>query len=283
MQSFTFTLQRDCPHCGHMVAVNGPASKTTCSTCQKEVTLTPALWGEQLGCATRGSRILGNPYKCIPAGDGGRYPVCHQCDEAFSFDPSWVGRDFEFPCPHCGFAMSTFPAPDWLQTELPALMQIIGGDRVTEEGSVQPLEADDQAAKPVMLTCPNCNAGLKITADSDRTVACGYCGMDVYLPDGLWLRLHPVQTVHPWTVAYDRRLQTAAEARSREAERQADEQARMKRAAEEAERERQAAEEQQRDHKRLVLFVIFCAGLPIVLAILIGLVVALSITGHFLF
>lgn len=287
MKSFTFTLREDCPHCGNMVAVNGPANKTTCSSCQKEVTLTPAVWGDQLGYATRGSRVLGNPYKCIPAGDEGRSPVCPKCDGAFSFDATWIGRDFEFPCPHCDFTMSTYAVPDWLKAELPALMQIIGGDRLAEDGSVQPLEADDQAVKPVMLTCPNCSAGLKVTAASERTVACGYCGMDVYLPDGLWMRLHPVSTVHPWTVVYEGRLETAAEATSRQAEEQAEREAQLRRAAEKAKWEREAEEEEQRDHKRVVLVVVVCTVLPIVLtiilAVLFGLVVVLGMAGDFLF
>ena len=280
MRSFTFTLKTDCPYCGHMVAVNGPARATTCSSCQKDVALNPLRWGEQLGCATQGSRIVNNPYKCIPVGDSGDAPVCPECEGLFSFDSSWIGLDYDFDCPHCGFAHSTYPTPDWLAAKLPSVRQIVGGARPSDDGRAAPFRVDEQATKPVVLSCPNCSGSLKITAASERTVPCDHCSVEVYLPDGLWTRLHPVQTVRPWTVVFEEQLETHEQRDERQAEGQ-----RALAAAQEATRAREAAERSQveaaaeegRYAKLLILFVVAMFVIPIVATIVFGLVAASGI------
>lgn len=216
MKSFTFTLQIDCPYCGHMIALNGPATATTCNTCQKEVKLTPSSWSEQVRYASEGSRVFNNPYTCAPAGSSGKWPACPECEEIFSYDQSWLDHDFSFDCPQCGHEMHTYPAPDWLRAELTGVRQIIGGERPASDGRTQPISPDEGSTKPVMLSCPNCNAALKVTGASERTVSCDHCSVDVYLPDGLWLKLHPVQTVRPWTLVSEGKLETAEERRERE-------------------------------------------------------------------
>jgi DNA-directed RNA polymerase subunit M/transcription elongation factor TFIIS len=238
MNTFTFTLQLDCPHCGNMIAVNAPVRARVCNSCQKEVTLSPKVWGGQLNAATRGSFIVGNPYKCNATGGSGRTPSCPECGKLFSHDPSWIGHNLQFQCPNCGLGMNTYPSPDWLKTTLPDLLQIISGDPPSEDGRAQPLQHNESASKPVMLSCPNCKASLKVTAASERTVPCEHCGVEVYLPDGLWMRLHPVQTVRPWTVIYNGSLETAEEIRERQrvlAQERADEDERIRRAAEDTE------------------------------------------------
>ena len=250
-----------------MIAVNGPAKNAICNSCQKAVKLTPAVWGAQLCSATEGRHFIGNPYKCIPASPHGKTSVCPKCEGNFSNDPSWVGLEFEFECPHCGHKMSTYPTPRWLKAELPTLLQIIGAYRPTEDGRAQPLETDEVATKPVMLSCPNCNAALKVTAASERTVSCEHCGVDVYLPDGLWTRLHPVQTVHPWTVVFEHRLVTAAKLADRkreEANRRADEEMRIRRAAKDAGNQAIASQNPQRDRKLLIAFIVGITVLPII-------------------
>src|SRR6185437_12497888 len=45
--------------------------------------------------------------------------------------------------------------------------------------------------------CANCKAPLPVDG-SNRVVKCQYCATDVYLPDDLWQRMHPVAVVARW-------------------------------------------------------------------------------------
>ncbi|MBY9000668.1 MAG: hypothetical protein KGD64_07125 [Candidatus Heimdallarchaeota archaeon] len=56
----------------------------------------------------------------------------------------------------------------------------------------------------IALTCPKC-AGALIIDGKDRLVPCKYCGVNVYLPDDLWLRLHPVEVKSRWYLVYDKK------------------------------------------------------------------------------
>lgn len=85
------------------------------------------------------------------------------------------------------------------------------------------------------MGCPKCSASLDITADSQRTVACKYCETDIYLPDDLWLRLHPVKKAERWYIEYSgessadrrRRLQQEQGKAEQERERHAQERRRQ--------------------------------------------------------
>jgi ribosomal protein S27AE len=52
----------------------------------------------------------------------------------------------------------------------------------------------------VSLTCPSCAAALTLSDKSDRLIKCGYCGIETYLPDDLWRRLHPRTVSSPFYV-----------------------------------------------------------------------------------
>jgi hypothetical protein len=52
------------------------------------------------------------------------------------------------------------------------------------------------------MACPQCNGGLTITPETPRTMTCAFCGVQVFLPDGLWLRLHPARKMRRWTLSF---------------------------------------------------------------------------------
>ncbi|HAX50234.1 MAG TPA: hypothetical protein DCX92_14725, partial [Bacteroidetes bacterium] len=58
------------------------------------------------------------------------------------------------------------------------------------------------SAKPVLFTCPSCAGNLEIDG-TDRMVSCKFCDSQIYLPDDLWLRLHPVKEVSRWYMLVD--------------------------------------------------------------------------------
>lgn len=49
------------------------------------------------------------------------------------------------------------------------------------------------ASAPVLFACLGCGASLEIDGTTPRISTCKYCDATSYLPDALWLRLHPTQ------------------------------------------------------------------------------------------
>jgi len=55
----------------------------------------------------------------------------------------------------------------------------------------------------VALQCPACGAALHVAAERARLAPCDYCRTDVYLPDDVWARLHPSDTIRHWYVRFE--------------------------------------------------------------------------------
>ena len=49
------------------------------------------------------------------------------------------------------------------------------------------------------MTCGQCGGTLEIDG-STRKVGCSFCGADVFIPDDVWVRLHPASTARRWFV-----------------------------------------------------------------------------------
>ena len=83
-------------------------------------------------------------------------------------------------------------------------VQIISTERDSEEQSTASLDMKDakDSMKPVIFTCPNCSAVLRINTETARILTCEHCDSDVYMPDPIWNRLHPVKKILPWTIIY---------------------------------------------------------------------------------
>ena len=104
--------------------------------------------------------------------------------------------------------MPTFPAPEWLKEQLPTALQVFGGDEEVARAQGVDLAVNEAATKPIAMPCPSCGGGLTIKHDTDRTVTCQFCSTSVFIPDALWVRLHPTKTMLRWTLTYSRKLST---------------------------------------------------------------------------
>jgi hypothetical protein len=91
-------------------------------------------------------------------------------------------------------------APDWLQKLAPAVRRLHG---TAKDGWVdgEYLELPD-APGVVTMKCPECDGGLNLTGAS-RRISCDYCRHDLYIPDDLWRRLHPIKKAAHWTIEYE--------------------------------------------------------------------------------
>jgi hypothetical protein len=235
----SFTVRTECTHCGQPLPVNGPVQRVHCGSCQNDVALADGIWSTVLGDFDDACDSLaegaGVANKQEVAGFTVHYeysravPRCEKCGAPFPADRLEPGAARDFFCVACGDPASAYPAPQWLRNVVPNAREIYstepGAGPAAAHGAV--VEPPQDAAKPVVMACPQCGASLRLTSQSERTTGCQFCKTDVYLPDDLWRRLHPVKVVRPWYVRFEgetqrqREAERRAQERRREAERQA--------------------------------------------------------------
>lgn len=220
-----FKVIATCTQCGNPVEVNGPLARPVCSSCSQQVEIPPETWQSILadylndydefenGSGTEGTLMSGNltlKYSCVrlPPPD----PACPKCETNWDLQSVQNGATGILACKKCGHTTPVFPAPSWLTGVVPEARQVFFAERETDgpAGGTQ-VEADQAATHPIALACPQCAGSLLITGESERTVPCKYCGVDVYLPDGVWLKLHPAKVAKYWLVRFEGPFKKAEE------------------------------------------------------------------------
>ena len=208
-----FELLSECDHCGKPLMLNGPMRKVHCRHCLKDNYLNPDFWKSVVhtleekyyedltwglgfvGTLWSGTSVKFRSYREVPA--------CSKCGSILESMDVESGNDGKITCSECGVAMDTYPAPDWLKEVHPAVDQVFGADR-EENGQKQgvSIEVDEFSSQPLVFACPQCSSALEITSNSDRIFPCDSCNTDVYLPEGLWRRMHPVETARAWYLRF---------------------------------------------------------------------------------
>ena len=211
MRYFVFKLLLACGECGGRFPLEGPTLAATCPACHSVIELLPKHWKAAVELyrdaaefaltegKTRGSSLRDGELELLIRW-GPSCPSCSACGLALPIDAVPPGGDGKLSCA-CGATVETFPPPAWLQELVPTALQMFGASREGTPAGVVALEPQ-AAAKPVLFGCPRCGAGLDITAESPRILACKYCESDLYLPDPLWHALHPVKKRAPFWLAF---------------------------------------------------------------------------------
>ncbi len=206
-----FKIMTNCGSCGLPVPVNGPMRRITCTSCFNDVNIeSETLTGffENLQEEYENLNEGEGMESTLMGGDGTfKYtyyrlaPHCSSCKGELQEIPA--DTDGTVSCVKCGAGNETFPAPAWLKEAMPSVLQIICAER--EEGTSRKAVAavDNEGAGPVAMNCPQCGGSLIITGSSTRITKCGYCSIDVYVPDAIWLRLHPVKIAGEWYVRFE--------------------------------------------------------------------------------
>lgn len=204
--AYVFRISLDCPHCRTGVAVNGFTHEVLCGNCLKSVALPQEWWegfldnetieealSQEAGHATTTSHLGGMSEK-IDAGN--RPPRCQECKTEFTTEQMQAGaRAGFFNCKGCNKRIRARAATPLVLSLIREADLVINEDETGEN-----LESDGgHPAQPVMFGCLSCGGGLKVDGSS-RLVKCSHCANDNYLPDSLWLRLHPVVTSHVFFV-----------------------------------------------------------------------------------
>lgn len=205
------TALATCQHCGAGLPLNGPVAEPICVACNQQNSFDEDLW----------TRLLIRPYMSYESNEGelawahdsvklqhgnwrAELPACPGCRAPLPEDlinGQTVEAPLTFPCPACQHANTAAPVPEWVTQFAPRAVRMYNAETVsTASGAVA---VNDEAAKPVLFACAQCGANLKITAEAERTITCEFCQASIYLPDGLWRKLHPVKTTTRWYLRYD--------------------------------------------------------------------------------
>jgi hypothetical protein len=231
-----FTVRADCPSCGLPVPLNAPLERAHCHSCVRDFAVPGAVFGDLLVRLDDHHPKAVSPYR---EGAEAEYEGVH-VHAARAEGDAEEGATWH-------------PAPEWLRALVPTAKSFSVTDASASPSANGTTKGDaTDASKPVALPCTQCGAPLHVTSESKRTVTCEFCKTDVYLPDDLWRRLHPVKTMSPWFVRFEgkTRAELAAEDAER-ARRDADAAEAAAKASSEEERERlRAAEEAQAKKER---------------------------------
>lgn len=203
-QYYSIKAEISCPFCSQPVFINGPSRKVKCRSCLRESDLPGRLWEKIAGADFGATRFMDN-LSLVVEKAGVKGPLCNSCGACLDTDDIETGAKTMPPCPSCNTPQSTFPLPKWL-TWSEYAEQFFCAD---EEGIPSPSEKE---IKPVAISCIKCGAPLEITVETPRNATCHYCDTAQYLPDPLWLSLHPVKIKLAWYVRCNFRERAGREA-----------------------------------------------------------------------
>ncbi|OPL18372.1 MAG: hypothetical protein AVO35_05875 [Candidatus Aegiribacteria sp. MLS_C] len=200
-----------CSSCGSSIPVNGPFRSVTCPSCFRKMPVAVDILGGFLndfeeeyegtekGQGTGGTVMSGSgtyKYGCwkLP-------PKCPECGKPLVLpEDTATGTAI---CPDCGEKLHFFPAPEWLVREVPSAVSCLTPEQPPGPEGEQALEMDESSSRPIVMSCPQCGGALTVSNSSERIMKCGYCSTEVYVPDEVWTRLHPVRTAREWFVVLD--------------------------------------------------------------------------------
>ncbi len=194
-----------CPRCANPMLINGPVKKILCRYCQSEIILPEGLiynlvesfFERKDKKGWRNFSLMTKGY-ALTISINNEYPVCGRCRQQFpvlEMDPDNIPS--EITCAGCNEATPVHRAPESIRHVLKHNVDIIIGGQFDEPDGLP----EKPAIEGVVLNCPMCGSGMKIDG-IERIVPCKFCDSKVYLPDDLWLRLHPVKKVMPWYLGY---------------------------------------------------------------------------------
>jgi len=217
MANICVEIKTVCKTCGNPLPVNALVEKVQCASCQAVAAFPYAYWKKSLLDSaltdyTKLSEGEGQP-ETLMTGEytfnityGVQKPRCGKCKTTID-----VNKYEEFVtagkavCEKCKNPVSSRKLPDDAHSFFPTVKYLFGedSDLFSENFSSEKKAAvTTGAAKPILFTCPSCAGNLKVDGSS-RLITCTFCNSEIYLPDDLWLRLHPVKTVGRWYLVID--------------------------------------------------------------------------------
>ncbi|MBN1150432.1 hypothetical protein JXA84_04325 [candidate division WOR-3 bacterium] len=203
-------LKTKCRNCDGTIHINALAEKILCPYCKFELCLSPETWKGILedpikdtsnyeeGEGTN-STVMGEiNYQITYGKQTPRFPESKKSIDIKKIDDYAEQGYVEDPDTGKKYSLRKIPQkyskifPGALYLAMEDAELIPGGDKISEGKT-------ENSTEPVAFACPKCGGFLDIDG-KDRMVKCSFCNASVYLPDDLWMRLHPVKTITRWYV-----------------------------------------------------------------------------------
>lgn len=212
MTGICIELKTSCGHCSSPLMLNAVTNDFICPACNKNNYFSDEDWQNLLDDAVKEGPGLndgeGQPSTIMRGAYtyqlmyGKQQPRCGKCKTKIDVNKlEEYSAKSNYSCPKCSNEIFIRRTNDILQKEFSGIKFLVGED--DDMLKVNPVKGKlPSSAKPVLFTCPSCAGNLEIDG-TDRMVSCKYCDSQIYLPDDLWLRLHPVKEVSRWYMVID--------------------------------------------------------------------------------
>lgn len=219
MTSICVELKTACKSCGNTLALNALTENVLCHSCQNINHFPYDNWKKSI------LESALNEYSDLKEGEGqtqtvmtGEYtfqimyglqnPRCQKCKTYLLpehlYDYAKTGYAI---CGKCSSKVSVRILPDELKDIFEGVKFLAGEDsdmfNTNKEGIKTP-----NSGKPILFICPSCAGNLEVDG-TDRMITCKFCNSQIYLPDDLWQRIHPVKTVERWYIVFDDKFVSA--------------------------------------------------------------------------
>lgn len=206
-----FEIRTTCSSCGQSLPINGPSKQLSCTACFEDMTISTDIiagflndFEEEYEGLTEGQGRGGT----LMSGSGTfKYsywklePRCSSCKKPLIIPEAMSNSTVR--CSECNTEYHLYAIPDWLQKLVPSARFCCAQQPPPIENDSTRIEIDEYSTKPVVMSCPQCAGALSVSARSERIMECGYCNSEVYIPDAVWKRLHPVRKTEEWFVCFE--------------------------------------------------------------------------------
>jgi len=204
MQFAALELSIKCPKCDQPVPLAGPLERVNCPHCQRDIEIPRDYWkdilkdvrgdlGELAEGEGRNSTIFGTFNTTLLYGR--QRPRCGKCKTNFEL-PKDLAAPAELVCHKCSEKSPCSPSPAWLQALYPGVLAFVGA-LVMDQSAGKEIAVSE----PIIFLCPKCGGSLSIDG-KERLVKCQFCTSQIYLPDDLWLMLHPAKVKERWYAVF---------------------------------------------------------------------------------
>lgn len=196
-----------CPKCGARIALNALVPTLPCIRCGAELALTDEDWFSILEDAV-------DEAPNMKEGEGRESSVISTaCSYQITYGrqaPRYSGSKQKVDMKAASLAaekgflegserISVRTAPEKLTERFKGITLIVGEDPDLLPGPAGGTEElrFPLSESPQAFSCPQCGGSLTLDGRS-RSAHCGHCGTDSFIPDPLWMKLHPSSMTRRW-------------------------------------------------------------------------------------